>query len=452
MPPPPWRETMNELLATDARGAFVDILMSPIDDSAYLHWDKLRFKTPPEGFTHKTWWLRLKLSRSEQKRSIPLRDNQGSQFHYVLTDELLIRCESVTRRASGQISLPEHITSTGEKNRYIVNSLIEEAITSSQLEGAATSRRVAKQMIRSGREPVDKSERMILNNYRAMKRIQEIRDQPLTPDLILEIHRIVTDGTLDDPADAGRVQTDQSERISIWGDEEQFLYTPPLVHELPGRLQLLCTFANGTLGDIPYLPPPLRAIIVHFMMGYDHYFVDGNGRTARALFYWCMLHNGYWLTEYVTISRLLKNAPTQYATSFLLTEDDEGDLTHFLLYHTGIFLRALDDLETYLRHKATEARAVRVALNTGVTEFNDREIAILDSAVRDPDSEFSVRGHMVSHSVSHETARKDLQHLQDRGLLRKSKRARSFIWHPVADLGEQLNNVPTGVQTIGGDR
>ena len=57
--------------------------------------------------------------------------------------------------------------------RFLVNSLMEEAIRSSQLEGATTSRRVAKEMLRTGREPRDRSERMIANNYRALQFMRE---------------------------------------------------------------------------------------------------------------------------------------------------------------------------------------------------------------------------------------------------------------------------------------
>ena len=83
---------------------------------------------------------------------------------------------------------------------------MEEAITSSQLEGAATSRRVAKDMLRSGRTPKNRSERMIVNNFRAMQRIRELRATPLSPALICDLHRIVTEGTLDNPEGAGRIQ------------------------------------------------------------------------------------------------------------------------------------------------------------------------------------------------------------------------------------------------------
>jgi Fic family protein len=122
-------------------------------------------------------------------------------------DEIFRLTEEISRRASGMIAVPEPVTNPATRDRYVVNSLIEEAITSSQLEGASTSRRVAKEMIRSGRNPKDRSERMILNNYNGMLRVGELRDKDLTPDLVCELHRIITEGTLDDPAAAGQVQS-----------------------------------------------------------------------------------------------------------------------------------------------------------------------------------------------------------------------------------------------------
>lgn len=56
----------------------------------------------------------------------------------------------------------------------------------------------------------------------------------------------------------------------------------------------------------------LRAILLHFWLAYDHPFEDGNGRTARSLFYWYMRTQGYWLVEYLLISNILRKAPAQY--------------------------------------------------------------------------------------------------------------------------------------------
>lgn len=192
--------------------------------------------------------------------------------------------DDINRNASGSITISEQVTDPTTRNRYLVNSLIDEAITSSQLEGASTSHLVANGMIRTGRAPRDVSERMIWNNYRAMQRIIELQEEPLSVDLVLEIHRIVTEGTLERPETAGRLQTPGEERIAVYSDQNTVVHVPPPASELPARPARVCDFANGAETE-SYMPTVLRAITVHFMIGYDHPFEDGNGRTARALFY-----------------------------------------------------------------------------------------------------------------------------------------------------------------------
>jgi hypothetical protein len=199
MPPPPIDEILKRL-GEEGNQRLIAVL-SHVRDAQfdqYLPWDKLRFKAPPEGLSHEEWWVTLKLARTSSSRRLPLFTADGTPFSYTLPDDILRMTEEISRRASGVIALPEPVTNPATRDRYVVNSLIEEAIRSSQLEGASTSRKVAKEMIRSGRRPRDRSERMILNNYNAMRRVVELRDVDLTPELICEIHRIVTDGTLDD--------------------------------------------------------------------------------------------------------------------------------------------------------------------------------------------------------------------------------------------------------------
>ncbi len=70
-------------------------------------------------------------------------------------------------------------------------------------------------MIRAGRHPRNRSERKILNNYRAMREVREMKDQPLTAEVVLALHRAVTDGTLDDPDAAGRLQLTAEDRVEV---------------------------------------------------------------------------------------------------------------------------------------------------------------------------------------------------------------------------------------------
>ncbi|MEO8529298.1 MAG: Fic family protein, partial [Pseudolysinimonas sp.] len=428
--PPSW----DEIVADEGlmKAVMRSIRREEIERDDHAPWDYIRHHDVPEGFSHAEWWASLKFRRLNQRRYLPLEQKTSASFHYVLTDKMLRQCEEITRRASGSIQLPELATSQSDRDRYVVTSLIEEAITSSQLEGAATSRKVAKQMIRSGRRPATRGERMIANNYLAMQLIQDWRDEAMSPSRLLELHEVVTAGTLDDPGEAGRLQSPGEQRVAVYGDEEQILHVPPPAEELPSRLAAVCSFANAIdQVEGQYVPAPVRAIVLHFMMGYDHYFADGNGRTARALFYWCMLRNGYWLTEYVTISRILKHAPAKYARSFLLSEDDDGDLTHFIHEQLAVFLRALDELEDYLTRKSREIRELKAVVDRSYRDLNHRELAILDRAIRDDGAEFTVTSHSVSHRISPETARLDLLDLESRGLLTKARRGKRFVWTPV---------------------
>lgn len=438
-PPPNFDELMRhvaesnrivEVLGRGAPGAMT---------REYLPWDKMRYKNPPDDLTHEEWWLATRFARRSVERPIhALRDVDGHAFTYALPDALLEAIEEINRDASGRITVSEQVTNPTTRDRYVVSSLIEEAITSSQLEGAATSRRVAKEMIRTGRPPTNKSERMILNNYRAMRHVAELREEKLTPELVFEIHRIVTDGTLDNPDNAGRIQDRDEDRVSVFGEGNQVLHIPPPVSQLPGRLSRLCDFANG-VDDNQYMPPVLRSLAIHFMAGYDHYFEDGNGRTARALFYWSMLNQGYWLTEFLTISKILKKAPSQYARSFILTEQDGGDLTHFFLYHVDVIRRAIKELHDYLGRKAEELREMQRSIKAMPGEFNNRQLALLEHAVRNPDAIYSAQSHALSHNTSQETARQDLRYLDQKGLLRRTKMGKRFVWVPAENLAGRLH-------------
>ena len=147
----------------------------------------------------------------------------------------------------------------------------------------------------------------------------------------------------------------------------------------------------------------VRAILLHFWLAYDHPFEDGNGRTARALFYWCMRARGYWLVEYLSISRILAKAPAKYTRAFLLTETDGEDTTYFIVYQLEVIERAVRELHTYMRRKVKEVRDVERLLK-GSSDFNHRQLALLGNAIRTSDASYSFQSHAASHSVTHETA------------------------------------------------
>jgi len=438
--------SIGELIEKLDANAVVDAIGGPLDeqadsqaDSRYLHWDKLRHLQPPHGLSSEQWWLRIKFARKGDLRELPLADSDGRPFSYGLLDSMLRHLHHIDQRCSGEVGMDEVVTSERHaERRFLVNSLMEEAIRSSQLEGATTSRVVAKEMLRSGRAPVDRSERMIVNNYRALEFMREEMGDFLSPESILQLHRVVTEGTLDDPSAAGRLQRPGEPRVAVFDrDGGEPIHRPPPAEQLPERMELLCHFANQGDEEEPFIHPVVRAMLLHFWLAYDHPFEDGNGRTARILFFWLMRVRGYWLAEYLPISRLIRNAPAQYAKAFVETETDGGDTTYFLIHQLNLIAKAIEDLHSYLQRKTAEVRDVERLLQ-GTEYLNGRQLALLTDAVRDPAASYSFESHATSHRVSHETARSDLRDLLERGLLIQRRKRRKHVFEPAPDLPTRL--------------
>ena len=231
-----------------------------------------------------------------------------------------------------------------------VSSIMEESIASSQLEGASTDTEAAKRMLRENRAPKDKSELMIVNNYNAMRFVTEHSGDELSPDLIREIHSIISRGTLDDAGYEGRFRDDNSIAVRDAFSGETY-HVPPDFSRVPDLIQALCGFAND---DSVFVHPIVKGIVLHFGLAYIHPFMDGNGRVSRSLFYWYMLRSGYASAEYLSISKVLKVHRGRYGNAYLLSETDGNDITYFINHNLDVISEAVGVFLRYVRRKMEE--------------------------------------------------------------------------------------------------
>ena len=441
--PPDLRHILDSLTMSPATVDAFRLLYGggagPTPNGKYSHWDIFRHFPPLDGLSVEQSWAAVKIARAQLLTATPLTDAKGAQVKYALPPLVLELLHRVDRDAGGVIGAPEQVTNPQTQATYLLKSLVEEAITSSQLEGASTTRRVAKDMLLSGRPPRDRGERMIVNNYRALQYVREHRSEPISEEHVFALQTILVDDTLDVPDAAGRFRRDD-EQIVVEDETGTILHRPPVEAELPGRLRKLCEFANGAHTK-EFMPPVIRAILVHYGLAYDHPFVDGNGRTARALFYWVMAREGYWLCEYISISRILRKARAQYAESFLYTETDDNDATYFIVYQLKVLTRAIADLHTYLQRKVAEMREVddMVRHNRALrAELNARQLDLLTHALKQPTGEYTIASHRRAHDVAYGTARSDLLALAERGLLEQRAKGREFYFVAPPGLRDRL--------------
>lgn len=389
----------------------VDPNIMPIVDKVnadYEYWDKVKYKKLPEGFTPQMLWTHVKASRL--RSMMPVWEKYG--INLCITSQMQRLCHEFDMKF-GSFWEVEGEAQSAEKKYYLSSSLMEEAIYSSIMEGASTTRVVAKDMLRKKKSPQNKSQQMIANNYNTIQYIVEHKDEPLTEEALLHIHRLMTEKTMDNPEDAGRFRTNDKVVVAdmVEGD---IIYTPPSFQEIPEFVDDLCDFFNN---DNPrtFIHPIIRGIIVHFMLAFMHPFVDGNGRTARALFYWYMLKEKYWLTEYMSISRVIAKSKPSYEKSFRYVENDGNDIGYFVAYN----LRALDisfqQLTDYIQRKQREKKAATSFMIAG--NINYRQAMILQRLKEEPNTIMTVKDVQELFSVSSMTARKDLSDLVQQGYL-----------------------------------
>ncbi len=409
-------------------------------NTAYFHWDKLRHRPPLAGLDPEEAWLAVKLSRMGQRRFLPLVDEHRLAFNYWMPLPSLRVLHEVDRMGGTMIGLEAGAAPAIReiRERVLISSLMEEAIATSQIEGAATTRRVAKEMLRTNRKPRDRSEQMIVNSYRTIQTLRQRLDVPLSLDLLFEIQESMTRDTLDDPTGVGRLRTPDEAISVIDVRDNEVVFTPPPADRLPDRLARLIDFANAEDGKDNFIHPLVKAAVLHFWLAYEHPFIDGNGRTARSLFYWYMLKRGYWLFEFLTISRVIMKAPMQYYRSFLHSEHDDNDLTYSVLFQLEATQQALVSLRQYLAEKQAEQQRAAAALRR-FPDLNHRQRAVLDRALQDPSQVFTFQSHQHSQGITLVTARNDLLDLAGRKLLVETKQGRQRAFVAAPDLADQLD-------------
>jgi len=387
----------------------INSLVESINDS-YLYWSEVKYKKTALDLTPEELWACVKISRNLKKMSIW----NKYDIKFCITNKMQRQCHNFDMNFGGYWG-DNSIIPSANKERYLISSLMEEAISSSQMEGASTTRKVAKNMLRKNISPRSRSEQMIFNNYETICFITENKERPLTPELLLHVHALMTSKTLDRSEDEGRFRTNDNVVVAN-NITDEIVHVPPVHTEIPAFVKDLCRFFNSD-DDGTFIHPIIKAVIIHFMIAYMHPFADGNGRTARALFYWYMLKKGYWLMEYMSISRIIYMSKQSYEKSFLYSESDNNDIGYFIAYNLRVLELAFSELQRYIKRKTSQ-----LALSPDFVKLegiNDRQSVVL-SLVRDnPRIVLTVKELQNRFGISNPTARLDMDKLVESGYLQK---------------------------------
>lgn len=411
-------------------------LFTPLDDKGrYQHFDELRFRIP-KALDQALAWSVIKQARQRQLTPLIALGEPEQVGKLLLTPAMQLAMSEADRHTtgaalewmSGKIGEPRQV-------QYLLNDLVEdEAIGSSQLEGAATTTKIAKDLLKRQLGPRSPDEKMIVGNFRMMQFAWQQRHRPLSPELIAELHRVGVEGIDDDKYQPGVYRTD--DEVIVADADGNVVHTPPPAIGLEQRLAKLAQWANGNHHDVEsshYLHPLLKAIVLHFAIGYEHPFRDGNGRVARALFYWYLFKQDFAAFRYIAISTLLKAAPVQYGKSYLYSETDELDLTYFIDYQCRVIARAIAGFKGACQRAMESIQAFNAFLyESGLyRQLSDKQKTVLQVAKSGIASQFTAANVSDNLGCSYNTAASVLNGLVEKQLFKKEKSGREWVYSMV---------------------
>lgn len=401
------------------------------DGKRYLSWDEFRRRPLPAQHKPEHLWALVQIQRFGSSTPLSLDGPESYSVRVVVTDPL--------RAALHRIDCHQGLLDAGlrkgesDAETYARRAFIEEALASSRIEGADTVRVVGRELLRSGRAPRDRSERMILNNFTALQHLDQWSREPLTPQMLCHIQEILTRETLDDPRDSGNIRRDDEVRVRDRLSGE-VVHVPPPAGELEGRLRRLCDFANAPAQDETFLHPVVRAILLHYQIAVDHPFGDGNGRTARWVFMWYLVkQDAFWWCRFLPVSRMTERAREGYYQAFLNAAADGFDATYLVRQQVRCMELEIANLATLLARRKALYEQARRRLRLE-DDFNIRQLALFDHAVRHADAEFTQVGHAAFHGVTAMTAGRDLNALAALGCLRQERKGRRIVYRPTQRL------------------
>lgn len=405
----------------------------PVDEKGrYLHFDEFRYRVP-KGMDPDLCWSLTKQARTAQSKFLMDMGEPATACHYYLSPSIQ-KAQSFCDRYASDSALELMSQKMGEARQfeYLINDLIEdEAISSSQLEGAATTTKRAKELISQIITPRTPDERMIMGNFKMMNFAWVNRAEKLTPELIMAIHKIGVEGIDDDKYYPGAFRVDDD--VVVQGRDGEVLHEPPAAANLYRRIKQLCDWLNCSHDEADsaeYIHPMIKAMALHFSIGYEHPFRDGNGRVARSLFYWFMFKSGFATFRYIAISTLLKNAPVQYGKSYLYTETDEMDMTYFLDYQSQILLKAIKQFQDVYQQTLLQlAQFDAWVWESGLNNKLNANQKVIFQVAKTRNIAFTARSVQHNLNVAYGTAATSLKGLEELGLFYSIKQGRNNIYY-----------------------
>jgi Fic family protein len=247
--------------------------------------------------------------------------------------------------------------------------------------------------------------------------LQNIQDYQnngkVTEKLLLKLHKDITKETLDIKSDEGnyrKVQVIVSNKFT-----GEVVFTPPKTEDVPKLTKALLGWTNQEIE----LSPVLFAGLAHYELVRIHPFVDGNGRTARALATLILYIRGFDIKRFFTLDDYYNSDRKAYYAALKSVDKKTLDTTLWIEYFTDGVLISINEVKKKIISLSVKKAGPQIAL----TEKQMRIVEFINQNGR-----ITNRDLRSIFKISDEGARKEINKLIDLGIIKSEGKGRGLYY------------------------
>jgi Fic family protein len=398
-------------------------------------------------FIERTWL-------PEETAGLARKDRVAGRYSAYVPDELGTRIPHLSDEAQAAaedalVVLARADERLAAKGGYLNHLLIRsESISSSWIEGNRVSPKglaIAELLHHGSRQALD-----VLANVRATEQaIAELADRsrPITTQDLIDLQHVI------EPRLARGLRTEQNWLGGPGFSPLRAAFVPPPETEVPRLVDDLAGFLTETSGN-----PLVRAAIAHAQFETIHPFIDGNGRTGRALIHTVLRRADAVRNTLIPISTVFAGSTDAYIAGLSAFRADRPALDDWVIGFAQVTERAAGaavkladdiaalDVELYeqlVEFRRSQGRSPAVPRRDAVS------LRILDTLATDP--VLTAESASERLDASPQAAHRALSELHEAGILGRSKdqKGRTICWTATRHLG--LVALTERSNRVGGD-
>ncbi|MFA5780096.1 MAG: Fic family protein [Elusimicrobiota bacterium] len=299
-------------------------------------------------------------------------------------------------------------------------ALVRSAHSSTSIEGNRLSLEQVSELAQGRKITATRKDKQeVLNYLNVLEQLDKLADDKvITEKNILNIHKMLTKETLENPDDSGNYRN----RYVVVANRltKEVIFRPPQNEDVPKLIKDMLEWINyeqeGTEFD-----PVIESGIAHYEFVRIHPFIDGNGRTARVLASIILFLRGFDIKQFFCLDDYYDSDRQEYYKALQTVDPKTLDLTRWLEYFTEGVLVSI---------KAVEERVVRLSSERlrkskdGQIALSERQMKIVEHIIQT--GKITNREVRDMFKISDEGALKEIRKLLLLGVIKSQGKGRSL--------------------------